>query len=218
MSKNTTLSQNTSRNSNFHEFDLKEGNILIANNQPYGSPTIDEAQHGVKYPNVNAAINDMPALFTMGVNTVVINTDGISPAGNSQVDEYKFTGVVKAEGKKPGEKTIINCFGFHTEVTVGATAEEATTSIKATLELAKSDGIVFNDVITGATLDIIQVRYNDFQEHYLKPYTDQGVTITPTTVSPAKPGYGIWTRIGTETRTLDGATGSILLHYFKRES
>lgn len=218
MSKTTTLSQNTSKNSIFHEFDVKEGNILIANNQPYGSVTIDEAQHGVKYSNVYAAINDMPALFTLGVNSVVVNTDGISPAGNSQVDEYKFTGVVKAEGKKHGDKVILNCFGFHTVVTVGATAEEATASIKATLELAKHDGIVFNDVITGATLDIIQVRYNDFQDHYLKPYTDQGITITPTTVSPAKPGYGIWTRIGTETKALDGSTGNVLLHYFKRES
>ena len=218
MSKNILLSQNYSRDASHHEFDVKAGSIIVGNTQPYGSPTIDQVNKGVLYPNVQSAIDDMAALFVMPINSIVINSDGISPAGVAQVDRFKLTGVVASEGKVAGQKTIINVFGFYTEVTVGDTAEEAASKIKFTMELASQKGLALNEVTTGTTLDIIQVRYNDFQQHNLKAFTDQGITVTPTTVTPPKAGYGMWTKIGTETKNLDASQGPITFYYFRRDN
>jgi hypothetical protein len=218
MSKNQTLSQNFTRDANHHEFTVDQNSIIVANTQPYGAVAIEQVAKGVNYPNVQSAIDDMAALFILPVNTILTTSDGISPAGVSQIDQFKFTGTVRADGKTTGQKTIINFYGFYTEVTIGDTAEEAASKIKFTLEQAAQKGIAIAEVTTGVTLNILQLRYSDFKTHNLKPYSDQGITITPTTVTPAKAGYGMWTKIGTETRTLDAATGPVTFYYFRRDN
>ena len=87
-----------------------------------------------------------------------------------------------------------------------------------TLDLAKNKGVVFNDVNVGGTLNILEVRYNDNQEHYIDAYTDIGILLTPTIISPAKSGYGVWTRLGTELKTLDGGTNPVTFYYFQRDN
>lgn len=218
MSKNTLLSQNYSRSASNHEFDVKTGSIIVANNRPYGAVSIEQVEKGITYPNVQSAIDDLASLFVMPINSVITNTDGISPSGVSQVDYYTLTGVVSAEGKVAGETTLINVFGFFAEVIVGQTAEEASASIRASMESAAFDGIAIDSVTIGPTLDIIQVKYNDYQEHTLNAYTDQGVTITPTIITPAKGGYGTWSLIGTEVKSTDPVEGPLSFYYFRRDN
>ncbi len=218
MSKNLTLSQNYSRDASHHEFALKPGSILVGNNQPYGSLTINQTAVGVNYPNVQAAIDDMPALYTLPLNTIISNVDGISPAGTSQIDEFKFTGQIKDPSKLTGDPIQFNFYGFPTTVLVGDTGEEVAGKVKLQLELAKSAGKVINNVIFGATLDILQIKYNDFQTHVLDQTVQYSVKVVQTTISPAKSGYGVWSRVGTQTITLDGASAPTLFYYFKREA
>lgn len=218
MSKNITLAGNFSRSSEYHNFTPKPGNILVGNTQPYGSPTIDEIKLGVTYPNVHSAINDMAALFEQPINSVHICTDGVSPAGVQQTTSFKFTGTVTVTGKASGTDVIFDFFGFPVKVKVGDTGEIVSQKTKLVLDLAVSSGLAINEVVFGSTFDTLQVKFNDCQPHVLSPEVNLGITVTPTIISPARPGYGVWIRLGTETKTLDGGSGSVVLHYFRRDS
>lgn len=218
MSNNINLASNWSRGAYHHEFETLQGSILVGNNQAVGSPTISQTKDGVNYPNVQAAINDLMAMYTVSVNSVIITTDGISPAGASQNDEFKFSGTVALNGKPVGTELNFDFFGFPVVVRVGETGEEVAAKVKTKLEDAMSRNFVINAVNFGGTLDILQVRYNDFQEHQLQDYTKLGIKIDHTVTSPAKSGYGTWEKIGTQTLTLDGSTAPTTLYYFKRIS
>lgn len=218
MSKNLLLSKNFSRDASFHKLDTKLNNIIVGNNQPYGSTTIEQVNAGVLYANVQSAIDDLYVFSVLPVNSIIINNDGINPGGAPQVDQYKFEGEVSSEGKETGDAVIINTFGFYTEVLVGDTSEEVVTKVKATLQKAVIDGIAINEVNDGPTDDIIQVSYIDYQQHNLKSFTDKGITVTPTIMTPPRNGYGTWNRIGTESKTLDGALEPVTLYYFRRDN
>ena len=218
ISKNTTLSQNYSKMASFSKFEVKKNDILVGNNQPYGSVTIEQTKEGIMYPNVQAAIDDMVALYTLPINTIITNTDGISPGGISQVDSFNFDGTVSYNGLPNGTSVKFNFFGFYTDVLVGDTADEVASKVKIQLGIAASQGLVFDSVENGQTLDVLQIRYNDTQDHYLEEFTELGITVTPSTLSPAKNGYGSWSRIGTEKKTLDGSSGEITIYYFKRDN
>lgn len=218
MSKNINLANNWSKKTVRSEFITKPGNIIVGNNQPYGSPNIESVQNGVDYPNAQAAIDDMAALFILPVNTVIITNDGISPGGASQQDEFKFVGNVTDSALDPGTDVVFNFLGFDVIVKVGDSPEEVAAKVKLVLDVAVSDRFVINRVNAGATLDILQITYNDYQRHVIKPYISQGVSVTQSILSPARSGYGIWSRLGTQTITLDGAVGSTVLTYFKRDA
>lgn len=218
MSKNIALSQNTSRDAGFHKFETQLNNIIIGNNTPYGSATIEQLKHGVEYPNVQSAIDDVYTLSVLPINTVIINDDGISPAGLSQTDTFVFSGIVKDEMKPTGDKSIFDFYGIPVEVLVGDTAEEVASKTKFQIETYISKNIGFSVVQSGASLDILQITYSDYKNHNLKPFTSKNIGVVPSISSPAKHGYGTWTRLGTESKTLSGGTGAITLYYFKREN
>ncbi|AEJ90223.1 baseplate wedge subunit [Acinetobacter phage ZZ1] len=217
MSKNFQLAQNFSREASHHEFDVKKGSIIVGNNQPIGSPSISQSQKGIKVPNVEDAINDVASLTILPLNTIIINDDGNSPQGISQIDEFKFIGSIKDPSKQTGDEVKFDFYGFVVPVKIGDNAEEVAAKVKLELDLAKSAGIVFNRVENGATLDILQLTYNDVQSHELDDLVQYTMRVTQNTVSPARGGYGIWNRIGTQTITLDGTTKPTILYYFKRE-
>lgn len=216
MSKTSQLSKNVNKDSAFHTFDVDSNNFLVGNNQPYGTVSISQTAKGVMHPNVQSAIDDVASLFATKINQVIINTDGISPAGVPQVDTYTFTGVVQSEGKPEGTPVLINVFGFMVEVKVGDTAEEVAIKALAKLQAVTVDGIVFNEVITTNSTNVIQVKYIDYKNHELKPYSTFGITITPSIISPASVGHGSWLRIGTQILTLNGSSDPVTLYYFKR--
>ena len=213
--KTIGLSQNTSNKASHISFN-PGNNILSGNTQAVGSVSVSQSFEGILQPNVQAAIDDVVSLFELPIDHVITNTSGISPAGQRQVDNITFTGVVKLDGKATGDKVQLNTYGFWTEVTVGDSADEAVAKIKVTLDLAKGDGKVFNDVSVGSQLNILQISYNDFQPHVLKEYTNNGIKISQSIQSPAKSGYGTWLRLGSEDKSF--TSGNITLHYFRRDS
>lgn len=217
MSNTTTLSQNISRWASKLKFNVGK-NILVGDTQPYGSLTIDQTKDGVDYPNIQSAIDDLASLTILPIDSVLVNTNGISPAGVQQTDEYTFTGVVGVEGKSTGDVVKFNCFGFCTNVLIGDSADQVAGKVKTTLQLSAQNQVVFNTITTGSQLNILQCKYNDVQSHDLIGYVDVGIKIDVSIMSPAKQGYGVWTRIGTQTITLDGSTAPVTLYYFKREN
>lgn len=218
MSKTITLSQNVSNEAKNLKFDLLKNNILVGNNQPYGSVTIDQSKDGITHPNIQAAIDDLVSLYTLPVNTIICNTDGVYPTGVSQIDNYTFGGTVTDSSLSIGSIIKFNCYGFYTDVLVGDTAEEVASKVKITLNEISSQGLIFNEIINGSSLNAFEVRYNDTQEHYLDSIHQNGITVVPTILSAPKSGYGTWTRIGTETKTLDGSKEPVTIYYFRRDN
>lgn len=218
MSKNINLANNWSKLSVRNEFKLKSGSTLVANKQPYGKPCIDSIQRGVDYPNAQSAIDDLAATFELPINTVIITNDGISPGGSSQQDEFKFVGIAADPNLATGSTIVFNFLGFDVKVLVGDSAEEVAAKVKTVLEIAVSNQLAIDRVNFGATLDILQITYNDFQHHLVSEYTSRGVKVTQNIITPPRSGYGIWNRLGTQTITLDGSAGSTVLTYFRRDA
>lgn len=218
VSKNLSLTHNTSRDATQHEFDVQKGSIIVGNTQPYGSPTIRSTAKGVKYPNVQAAIDDMAALYELPLNTVIVNDDGIEPGGKPQQDEFKFSGIVAYPGKTKDQPVQFNFLGFVVTALVGETGEMVAAKVLRELQIAMNNNFVINRVNFGASNDILQIVYNDCQPHNIGEFVECGIRISQTITSPARPGYGVWSRLGTQTITLDGAGGNTVLYYFKRVS
>lgn len=210
LSKTQSLSKNISRDAAYHEYKTGQ-NILVGNTIPIGSGSIDQSTLGVSYPNVQDAIGDVVSLFEMPINSVVINTDGISPEGVSQADIYKFSGTVRGT---IGTDVIVQVFGIPVPCKGGDTADEFTTKAKVVLDSYAFSNKYFSSV-AAPTPSEIQITYNDFKPHVLNTYVDQGIKVEQIINSPARPGYGQWQKIGTQNLSLDGQPDTPVF-YFKR--
>ena len=218
MSKNITSASNYNRDSAFLSFTSDKNETLVGNNQPLGSVTISELYKGVDYSNVQSALNSIQSLYTVDINSVMINTDGINPAGVSQYDSFKFVGTATDSTKQIGDKLKFNFYGLYVDVLNGDSAEEVASKVKSAIEAEITKTHVFNTVAVGQSLDTITVSYIDYNNHTLTDIENLSVTVEYSNISPAKSGYGTWKRLGTQTLTLDGASEPVTLHYFKRIS
>lgn len=216
MSKTVTLSQNVSRDSSFLEYTVEEGSIIIGNNQPVGSVSIEQIAKGVEYPNVQDAIGDAATLGILPINAVVITTDEISPAGIHQVDNIVFSGKVNDPNKGLQEEMQIVIFGIPVTIKNGYTAEQVAMAAKIQFEIYMAAGKAFNFVNMGATNNILEIGYLDFKKHVLEPYVVNGLSITQTIVNPNKPGYGLWQVMGNQKITFEGTSDPVTLTYFRR--
>lgn len=218
MSKTTSLSQNFSRYANNIVYLDTKGSTLVGDSQPVGSVTVKQTIDGVFTPSVQAALDDIVSLYTLPINSVVVNTDGVSPQSIQQVDSFAFSGSVVYDGLTAGAPVKFNFLGFYIDVEVGDSADEVASKTKIYLDTVVGSGSVFNSVNFGASLNILQIQYNDVQTHNIDEIVNIGITATPTTISPAKGGYGVWEKIGTESKDLDGSTTTdpTIFYYFKR--
>lgn len=206
-----------SRNADFLGYSPTLGDIDVMNRQAVGSVTISQTSKGFYEPNVQSAINDVHSLSILPINSIVINSDGISPEGQSQVDDWIFTGTVSNESDPVGTEVIIPVFGFPVKALVGDNAEEFATKVKTSLAEAVTNRMAINSYTDHPTDgNTIQVTYIDNQAHNLESYYSYGITISASSVSPSKPGYGDWSRIGAQTITFDGSSDQTILYYFKR--
>lgn len=207
-----------SRLADFAQFTPIERNDDVMNKQAYGSVTITQLAKGVEYANVQSAIEDVRNFTIRPINSIEINTDGISPEGIAQVDQWEFSGVVTDGTLQAGDPVIINVYGFPVHATVGDTAIDFANKVSLALTAdAVMKSFVLDKVeISSISADILNVTYIDNQVHNLDGFSTKGITVVPTTLSPAKPGYGAWTRIGTRNETLDGSAAPVTFHYFKR--
>lgn len=214
-SKSQLLSQNWSDAAGFTKYNVLENSILVGNQLPIGSLSIDQSSSGFSEANVQDAIGDLAAAFELPLGSVLVNDTGISPGGIQQSDTIAFTGSVNAPGKNLGETVNVNLYGIFVEAVQGDTSDEFTAKAKIVLDSLAFENKIFTSVeapIAGQ----IQVQYIDYKPHTLKQYTSQGITVTQTVDSPPRVGYGSWERLGSQTLTLDGASDPVVLYYFKR--
>ncbi|ASD52071.1 baseplate wedge subunit [Pseudomonas phage PspYZU05] len=196
-------------------FETVQDNTDVLGNQAYGTVTISQLAEGINYNNVQSAIEDIRNIAILDVDSIIINDSGVSPAGQPQVDTWKINGTITdTEG---GVKTI-DIFGVPVKVNVGDAGTEIAVKLLAAIQTIQVEvGHIFDTVsIDSGNPTMLNIRYTDNQKHILTPKTQYGVSVIQNIISPAKPGYGAWTRIGAQTLTFDGQPSPTTLHYFKR--
>lgn len=191
---------------------------FVANQRPLGGVSASQTMKGIFYPTIQGAIDDLAGRNDLPVNSVVINTDGLPPGFNNQSDQLKFTGQVIGN---PGESKMIYVLGFPVTVEVGDTDIAVASKAYAVLADALVNTIAISSVeIDSADATVLNITYNDYQNHIYTPEPQYGISITQTIVVEGKSGYGNWARMGIVDQPLVGGEvdGSITLYYFRRES
>lgn len=220
MSKTREGARVVSREADFVQFS-PSGSPIVGGKQQIGSLSATQSARGVMYPTVQSAIDDLASFTFVGINQVVINTDGESPEGVQQVSRMTITGTVTAPDVLPGETALtevtIPILGFPFKYKVGDTAEQMATEVEKNIQTLVDTSTVFDFVQQSTeTLNMIDIRFIDCQNHSFEAYTVNGITITVATISEAKGGYGTWTKLGQKAETFEGGTDPVTLHYYKR--
>lgn len=220
ISKTREGSKVVSREADYLEF-RKSGSPVVSGKQQIGSLTASQSSRGVMYPTVQSAIDDLSTFVFVDINSVLMNTDGESPEGVQQVSRMTISGTVTAPDVLPGEtaatEVIIPVFGFPFKYNVGDSAEQVATEMARHIQTLVDDQKVFDFVQQSTeSLDLIDIRFIDLQNHEFTDQTVHGITISVATTSKAKGGYGTWIKLGQKAETFEGATDPVTLHYYKR--
>lgn len=204
-----------SREANYLQFELDPEDISVGDQVPYGSVTLKQTQHGVWYPNIQAAIDDVRAMIPSDVGEVVTNVTGISPGKTQQITRAVFSGVVKLEDETSEE--IVEILGVAVKLKNGDTAEIAAAKWLNILESMVADKIAIATVFSSAsTQNIVDITHLDYQNHTFETFKWNGITVNFSVLSPAKQGYGSWNFLGSEDKVF--ASNTVRFHYFQRIS
>lgn len=190
----------------------------VAGQRPIGGPSATQTDKEIYFPTVQSAIDDIAFRAELPVGTIITNSTGIQPGFISQVDQMKFTGAVTGE---PGSTTIIKVFGLPVEVSEGDQPIAVAQKVFDVLTTYVAQGFIISEVtIDAEDASILNIKYNDYQNHIFAPKVQKGTVMTQTTIVEPSPGYGTWSTLGTQQITLAGGTvnGPITLYYFRRES
>lgn len=193
--------------------ELSQSNLPIAQimgTTKVGSPTTDQLQLGVEFPNVQSAIDDIVTMYQVPINGVVAFTDDTkTPEGSNMIERLVFSGSATA--------SPIYVYGIPVIVQKGDNNELVATKALATLNKYKDAGIAIKkaEKVSG-TNNQLDVTFNDVHAHDNFTYRGNGISIVGSTTSEAIPGYGLWTKIGTQLLTFDSKNTT--LHYYKRIS
>lgn len=205
-----------SREANYLQFELDPEDISVGDQVPYGSVTLKQTQHGVWYPNIQAAIDDVRAMVPSDIGEVVTNVTGVIPGKSQQITRAAFSGVVKLEAGGTSEQ-IVEILGVPVKLKNGDTAELAAAKWLAVLESMVADKIAIAGVLSSAsTQNIVDITHMDYQNHTFETFKWNGIVVNFSVLSPAKQGYGSWNLLGSEDKVF--ASNTVRFHYFQRIS
>lgn len=199
-----------SRQSGTHELDQTNlPGAMLSSTSKMGTASVDQLQLGVDYPNTQSAIDDLVNAYQVPINCVVTFADSLTtPGGDSMEEELVFTG--EATG------TLIHVYGVPVQVDIGDNAVAVSTKALAVLNKYKDAKIAIKTAVAVPGFnDKLKVSFLDTNPHANYNYSSAGITIAGLTTTPAKPGYGSWTKIGTGI-IKDGSGADVTLHYYKR--
>ncbi len=209
-----------SRHASYLEFQNTSKNITaVMGQRAIGGPSATQTTEGIFYPTVQSAIDDIAFRYELPVGSVITNTNNLSPAAISQSDKIKFTGSISGAGV--GDTVLFFIFGIPVEVIVGDSAVLVASKVNDALLTAVADSlIVSSSAIDSVDQSILNITYNDYQNHNFAPFAQYGCTLSQTITQQPRGGYGSWEYLGTSTQTLSGGTanGAISLYHYKRVS
>lgn len=206
-----------SRFADFLQFRLNPKKLtFVAEQRQLGAPSASQTSRGIFWPTVQGAIDDLAGRSEVPVGGVLINTSGNEPRSISQSDRIAVSGTVLGTGP-----VMIYVFGYPITVEGGDTDIAVAGKIAAAFVELMVNGAPFSTVEVDPTdSTILNITYNDYQDHVFEPLVQKGITLTQTTVVEPQPGYGEWEWLGSIDQTLSGgsSTGPVTFFYYKRTS
>lgn len=195
----------------FISYDPGSKDPIIGNIRPIGGVNADQSRKGSYINNVQSAIDDLYSLSMIRVGDVLVSTNSTSPQSAGQIETLTFTGTVTNKHDPAAKKVLIEVLGYPFVVNVGTSnvALCETVANKFT-ELMNKGNIFANVKRKGSGNDQIEIQYIDSLEHSATVIEKYGISIRGVINSPARYGYGSWSKMGTEEKF--GTT----LFYFKR--
>lgn len=194
------------------QFKVVPDNTDVLGNQAYGSCTITSLDKGVSFANAQSAIEDVRNMAVNDIGTIITNDTGISPAGQAQSDKWTISGSITSV-----DPVTLSIFGVPVKAVNGDSGTELAVKLLAAIQTVMVEiGIFDTASIDSGDPSTLNIKFKDNQTHTLTQDIQYGINVTQTIVSPAKPGYGAWARMGSQDITFDGQPTATTLHYFKR--
>lgn len=174
-----------------------------------GSLGVDQLKKYSQFPNIQSALDDIVNLYQVPIGGVVILKDiTATPSGIKMQEELTFDG--SATG---GE---IECYGLRIKVNAGDNKTTVRTKVFNFLNTNFTNETVAFDEVKEEGDSKLRVTFIDTNPHDNYSYSNNGITITGSTLTPAKPGYGSWSKIGESTMENPTTAGEDKLYYWMR--
>lgn len=195
----------------FISYDPGSKDPVIGNARPIGGLNVDQSRKGSYINNVQSAIDDLYSLSMIRIGDVLVTTNATSPQAAGQIETLTFSGTVNNQHNPDANKILINVLGYPFIVENGTSGVKLCEVVSAKFEELMRENIMFAQVKRkGSSNDQLEIHYIDSIEHEATNINKYGITITGEINSPARPGYGSWSRIGIEEKF------DTTLYYFKR--
>lgn len=200
---------------------IAEPNPVIGNGNSIPDPSYSDIILGVTKPNINSSIKNLINISVLPINSVIINTDGVSPQGQGQQLKLTFSGKYDPFGIiAPGTEVLkTEILGVPVELSIeNSTLDVVEAFFKSATNLVDK-GVYFSNVSMVGTSEPHAILVELITPDLYTPITQQvgnQLVIDFEEVSPAKLGYGVWDLIGSETKTFSGVEAPQELYYFKR--
>lgn len=184
---------------------------IIGNARPIGGINPDQTRKGSFDSNVQSALDDLYTLSMFRIDDVLVTANSTPPEAAGQIETLSFSGTVNNTANPEAEKVVIEVLGYPFVVSNGASSLSLCEMVTAKFTELMGQNKMFSRVERkGSGNDQIELQYIDSIQHEPTNINKHGITITGEINSPARPGYGTWSRLGTEEKF------GTVLYYFKR--
>ncbi|AUV63834.1 baseplate wedge subunit [Escherichia phage MIZ6] len=195
----------------FISYDPGSKDPVIGGSRPIGGVNVDQSRKGSYVNNVQSAIDDLYSLSMIRIGDVLVTTNSTPPQAAGQIETLSFSGSVNNQHNPDANKVLIDVLGYPFIVDVGSSGVSLCEKVTEKFTELMNKNIMFKEVKRkGSSNDQLEIHYIDSLEHPPTDINKYGITITGNVDSPARVGYGSWSRMGTEEKF--GTT----LYYFKR--
>lgn len=211
ISKTRSKASAFSNDAAFISYDPGSKDPVIGNSRPIGGVSVDQSRKGSFINNVQSAIDDLYSISMIRIGDVLVSTNSTPPQAAGQIETLSFTGTVNNQHDPSAKKVQIDILGYPFIVNVGTSGVSLCEKVSAKFTELMNQNKLFKTVKRkGSGNDKIEIHYIDSLEHEATNISKYGISITGNIDSPARVGYGSWSRMGTEEKF--GTT----LFYFKR--
>lgn len=195
----------------FISYDPGSKDPVIGDIRPIGGLNVDQSRKGSFINNVQSAIDDLYSISMLNVGDVLVTTNSTPPEAAGQIETLSFTGTVTNKHDPAAKKVVIEVLGYPFVVNVGTSNVALCEMVTTKFTELKDKSILFSKVQRkGTGNDQIEIQYIDSNAHEATVVEKYGISVRGEINSPARYGYGAWSRLGTEEK-FDST-----LFYFKR--
>lgn len=211
ISKTRSKASAFSNDAAFISYDPGSKDPVIGNSRPIGGVNVDQSRKGSYINNVQSAIDDLYSISMIRIGDVLVTTNSTPPEAAGQIETLSFTGTVTNKHDPSAKKVVIDVLGYPFVVNVGTSNVALCEMVTNKFTELMGKNIMFSQVKRkGSGNDQLEIQYIDSIQHEATTIDKYGINIRGEVNSPARYGYGTWSRMGTEEKF--GST----LFYFKR--